>query len=338
MRCIPKAIAAVQILGICLLLAGHTAEADTPVKQAGFKVIDMMLPFLAKSEGFFAKNGLDWQYVEVDSGKLGVAALVSGDVQFVDLGMDDIAALQAKGKDPIGLYSMVNSLTMDLVVRNDVLAEKKLTPDSPLTDKLTGLKGMTFGITRPGAPTQLYIQYLMQKAGLDPQKDATFVQIGGGQALVAAMKAKRIDAFLLSAPAPYLLEKDQIGTVLLKNSAGQGPTEFKDFAFETISTLKSYAEKRPDVVKAYCKSLDDAYNWMIGHKAEALEALQSYFPETDPGTLKISFDATASALAPNGRLTESAVKNQLNVLKQVGAIDSIPSPADGVLWTSTCSQ
>ena len=33
------------------------------------------------------------------------------------------------------------------------------------------------------------------------------------------MKAKRIDAFMLSAPAPYLLERDKVGTVILKNLA-----------------------------------------------------------------------------------------------------------------------
>ena len=93
--------------------------------------------------------------------------------------------------------------------------------------------------------TQLFPSYLLRKAGFDPEKDATFVQIGGGQALVAAMKAKRIDAFMLSAPAPYLLERDKVGTVILKNSAGEGPPEFGDFAFECIAVLKSWAEKNP---------------------------------------------------------------------------------------------
>ena len=65
-----------------------SVQAATVVKQAGFKVIDLAVPFIAKAKGFFDKNGLDWQYVEIDSGKLGVAALLSGNVQFVDLGMD----------------------------------------------------------------------------------------------------------------------------------------------------------------------------------------------------------------------------------------------------------
>ena len=259
-----KMLAAVAALfGSLTGASASEAQAPVKVKQAGFKVIDLAVPFIAKSEGFFEKNGLDWEYVEIDSGKLGVAALLSGNAQFTDFAVDDTAALQKEGKDPILVYSMVNSLTMDMVMRNDVMERLKITPATPLADKLKALKGLTFGITRPGAVTQLFPSYLLRKAGFDPEKDATFVQIGGGQALVAAMKAKRIDAFMLSAPAPYLLERDKVGTVMLKNSAGEGPPEFGDFAFECIAVLKSWAEKNPRLVEGYIRSLNQAYDWML---------------------------------------------------------------------------
>ena len=58
--------------------------------------------------------------------------MLSRNVQFVDLGVDDVAGLQKEGKDPILVYSMVNSLTMDLVVRNDVLQRLGVRPFSPL--------------------------------------------------------------------------------------------------------------------------------------------------------------------------------------------------------------
>src|SRR5262245_38864653 len=201
MRTLKAFAAAAALLAVFTGAPLAQAQAPVKVKQAGFKVIDLAVPFVAKAQGFFEKNGLDWEYVEIDSGKLGVAALLSGNAQFTDFGLDDVAALQKEGKDPILVYSMVNSLTMDMVMRNDVMEKQRLTATAPLADKLKGLKGLTFGITRPGAVTQLFPTYLLRKAGFDPEKDATFVQIGGGQALVAAMKAKRIDAFMLSAPA-----------------------------------------------------------------------------------------------------------------------------------------
>jgi NitT/TauT family transport system substrate-binding protein len=338
MRLVRTIAVMVTVLALLAGVPATHAQAPVKVKQAGFKVIDLAVPFIAKAQGFFEKNGLDWEYVEIDSGKLGVAALLSGNAQFTDFGLDDVAALQKEGKDPILVYSMVNSLTMDMVMRNDVMEKQGITVGTPLADKLKALKGLTFGITRPGAVTQLFPTYLLRKAGFDPEKDATFVQIGGGQALVAAMKAKRIDAFMLSAPAPYLLERDKVGTVVIKNSAGEGPPEFGDFVFESIAVLKSWAAANPKVVEGYTRSLNQAHEWMLANRPAALAHLKKYFPETDDATLKISFDALIPAIRKGGRLTQSGVSNQLNVMKAIGAIETMPDTAEGVLWTNAYNK
>ena len=325
-------LAAALVVGA--VAVAPTAAAPTRVKQAGFKVVDLAVPFLAQARGAFARHGLAWEYVEIDSGKLGVSALLSGNVQFVDLALDDVVALQREGRDPILVYSMVNALTMDLVVRNDVLARLGVTPRSPLAARLKALRGLTFGITRPGAVTQLFPQYLLRKAGFDPEKDATFVQVGPGLALVAAMKSRRIDAFMLSAPAPYLLERDGVGTVLIKNSAGDGPPEFADFAFESIAVLRGWAERHRPVVTAYIRALNETYTWMVANRTAALRALQPFFPDTDGATLRLSFEALIPAIKPGGRLSERAVRNQAQVLVAIGALDAMPATREGVLWTN----
>jgi len=112
------------------------------------------------------------------------------------------------------------------------------------------------------------------------------------------------------------------------------PAQFKDFAFETVSTLKSYAEKNPAIVNAYSKSLSQAYDWMIANKADAVGLLKPYFPDTDEATLKISLEALVPAISAHGKLTETAVKNQLEALKSVDAIKAVPSTAEGGLWTN----
>ena len=125
-------------------------------------------------------------------------------------------------------------------MRNDVIERLQITPARRWTTAPKALKGLTFGITRPGAVTQLFPSYLLRKAGLDPEKDATFVQIGGGQALVAAMKAKRIDAFMLSAPAPYLLERDKVGHGHAQELGRRGAAG--------VRRLRVRVHRRPEVV------------------------------------------------------------------------------------------
>ena len=126
------------------------------------------------------------------------------------------------------------------------------------------------------------------------------MQIGGGQALVAAMKAKRIDAFMLSAPAPYLLERDKVGTVILRTRPARGRRSSATSRSSASPSLKSWAEKNPKLVEAYIRSLNQAYDWMLANRPAALAHLKKYFAETDEATLKISFDALIPS-HPEGR-------------------------------------
>ena len=297
--------AAAALFGSLAGASVSEAQAPVKVKQAGFKVIDLAVPFIAKSEGFFEKNGLDWEYVEIDSGKLGVAALLSGNAQFTDFAVDDTAALQKEGKDPILVYSMVNSLTMDMVMRNDVMERLKITPATPLADKLKALKGLTFGITRPGARDPA-LPVLPPAQGRVRPGEGRHVRADRRRAGPGRGHEGQADRRLHAVgPAPYLLERDKVGTVILKNSAGEGPPEFGDFAFECIAVLKSWAEKNPRLVEGYIRSLNQAYDWMLANRPAALAHLKKYFAETDDATLKISFDALIPAIRKGGRLTQA---------------------------------
>ncbi len=152
------------------------------------------------------------------------------------------------------------------------------------------------------------------------------------------MKTKRIDAFMLSAPAPYILQKDGVGTVLIRNSAGQGPKEFADFAFESIATMRPWAQQNTATVRAYTRSLNQAYTWMVRNRSAALALLKPYFPDTDDSTLALSFDALVPAIKPGGRLSQQAVTNQISVLSAIGAISGQPDTSEGVLWTNQFIQ
>jgi NitT/TauT family transport system substrate-binding protein len=322
------------VLLTALMLASGASAQLSEVKQAGFRVMSMAVPFVADVEGFFERNGVAWEYVEMESGALGVAALISGDVQITDLPLSDVITLQERGRDPVLIYSLVNALTMDLVVRNDVLERLNVNRDSPLEERLQALQGLTIGITRPGAVTQLFPQYFLTQMGLHPERDATFVQIGGGVALVAAMEAGQIDAFMLSPPAPYMAESRGFATVLIRHTAGEGLPEFADFDFTSAAVLRSWAEANRDVVESYITALNEAHAWMIDNFEDAVDALQTYFPETERDVLALSLNAELDAVRIGGMISREGLENQVNVFREIGLLDVEPDLTEGVLWTN----
>ncbi len=324
------------------LLAGSMsvrAQTETPapllhVRQTGFLAVIFAETIIGIQNGYFNEEGLDLEYVPVDNGRLNAAALVSGQAQFADITVADVAAMQSQGKDAILAYNIANRPTMALVVDNEALARTGVTRQSPILERYRALKGLTLGITSPGSQGDLYIRYLIKQGGLDPDKDVNIIPIGSGAALLAAIESGQIDGFMQSPPYPLMAVRDGKAQVLIMNSAGDVP-EFRNFAFTCIGVLRPWAEQHPEAVEGYSRAMDKAYRFIVEHPAEAVQIMHdSNFPDTPLETLRISLQALLPAFQPDGRFTEESIRNQANVMVAVGTIDAMPDTAEGVLWTN----
>jgi NitT/TauT family transport system substrate-binding protein len=320
-----------------LALLGPTtdavAQARHKLTQAGFRVLYMAPAFIAIEKGFFAQEGVDFTFTELDSGALGAAAVISGNAQISDLDPLGVARLQQEGKAMLLVYNLVGRVTLDLIVRTPVAQRLGLTTDTPVAARYAALKGLTIGITRPGAPTDVFARYFLVRAGLNPDRDATLVQVGGVPALAAAFKSERIDAFLLSPPLPQTLEREGSGRIVIRNTAGEVP-ELRDTTYTAMFTSADYARKNGPALQAYARALRKATEWLQTNKAEGLRILgEKYFKDTPPDSLAVSLDATLPAISADGRFSQTGVQRYLDIFKTVGETVNASS-AEGVLWTN----
>ena len=128
----------------------------------------------------------------------------------MDLGIDDVANLQSQGKDIVLFYNVENGLSMNLVVRNNILKDRGVTANSPLDQKIKALKGLRIGITRPGAVTQLFPSYMMKTIGLDPKETPNSFKSVAVPHCIQPSWPDKIDAFMLSAPNPEKVVADGV--------------------------------------------------------------------------------------------------------------------------------
>ncbi len=100
--------------------------------------------------------------------------MISGNAQISDLDPLGVARLQQEGKPLLLLvYNLVGRVTLDLIVRTPVAPDgSALTAETPLPARFAALKGLTIGITRPGAPTDVFARYFLVRAGPNPDRDA----------------------------------------------------------------------------------------------------------------------------------------------------------------------
>lgn len=307
--------------------------APTEIKVASAPNVFLAALYVADAEGYFKEENIDLKIVQVESGTDSVAALVSGNAQFVDIGLDDLATLAAKGeKNMVMTHNILSRVTLTLVMHADVAKRLNVTRTSTLEQRFAALKGLRLGITRAGAPTDKYMRYYLRQAKLDPDKDAQIVAIGGGPSLLAALESKQIDAYHLSPPTPYVAADKGVGTILIDGPSGDVP-QFADFLYTAWATNRDWAEKNANAASGFGRALRKGMDKIKANPDAVAETVAKYIGSKDIPLTKRVLTAFLPALSTTGCFTQKAVTGSLDTMFDAKIIDKKADAAEGVLWT-----
>jgi len=328
------------VLAVLLVLAvaasSAVATAQSPrvrLREAHTGTLFMAPVYIAEAAGFFAEEGIDLELTEVDSGALGIAALVSGQVQLFDADPFQAVNLRRQGRQIIFIYNLTRRVTLDMVMHPEVARRLNVSRSMPIAQRFAALRGLKLGITSPGAATDVYMRYYLRRAGLNPDRDAQIVAAGGGANLLAALRTRQIDAFHLSAPTPYLAERDGFGTIVIKSSAGDVP-ELDNFMYTGIAVHNVFANQNGDVLRRWIRAVNKGNELMRRDQAAAVTHLRKHFPRQDPAILTLALREIIPALSENGRISSPMLDKHLQFLLDSGQITLKPSAAEGLLWTN----
>ena len=325
----------------CLIIAlavsslAANAKAETyKITHAGLRTLYLAPLFVAMDLGMFKSRDLEVKYDEIDSGALSAAAVLSGAAQLTSDDLMGIAPLAKQGKEFLMVYNLLDRMTMDLIVRKEVIERSGIDLKSDVKSRAKILKGLTIGITRPAAPTDVYSRFLMSEAGLNPERDATLVQVGGVAALSAAFRSGKIDAFMLSPPLPQTLERGGYGTIVVHNTAGE-LSSLTDITYMALFTSKEFATKNPVAIKAYVQGIQEAVRWIKANRQEALKLMRAkWFKDTSEEALEISFDRLLPALSETGTFSEEGLLKVQRVYLTVGEKIDLDF-REGGFWTNS---
>ncbi len=324
----------ILLVAVAVVVAATGAGAQAPrvkVREAHTGTIFMAPVFIAEAAGYMAAEGIDLELTEVESGALGIAALISGQVEVFDADPFQAVELRRQGKQILFIYNLTKRVTLDMVMHPEVARAKNISRTTPLAQRLAALRGLKLGITRPGAATDVYMRYYLKRAGMDPDKDVQLISVGGGGPLLAALRTRQIDAFHLSAPTPNVAEQDGYGVFVIKASAGDVP-ELDGIMYTGISVYNVYANRNPEVLRRWVRAVSRGYQLMRSDPATAATHLRKYVAR-DPAFLARVLPDLLPALS-DGRLSEQTVQKTLDFLFAIGQITTKPSAKEGILWTN----
>ncbi len=294
---------------ILLLILGLTA-GSVPAQETMRVAIPLFptaaFPVLVGNDrGFFQKEGLIVEPIRINSAPTTYQALISGDVHAAVGAPTGLLPSHAQGADVVALGSWDNLVPYVWVTREKI------------TD-IRELRGKKVGVNRAGSKPWLIIHVLLQDAGLDPVKDLTLLQMGGGsQERVSALMRGGIDATLADALLEPIMVKR--GFFVLRGK----PTPFMN---APIAAKRSYLAGQRSTMKKFVKAFSDATRYLIDNREGTMRPLTKLLNSNDADVVDFAYQYLQSNSDATLYPPDEAVKNLIRMSaymdKKLGSISA----------------
>jgi NitT/TauT family transport system substrate-binding protein len=304
MKIVPllRSIILLLILGLTAgsVLAQETMRVAIPLfPTAAFPVL------VGNDRGFFQKEGLIVEPIRINSAPTTYQALISGDVHAAVGAPTGLLPSHSQGADVIAVGSWDNLVPYVWVTREKI------------TD-IRELRGKKVGVNRAGSKPWLIIHVLLQDAGLDPVKDITLLQMGGGsQERVSALMRGGIDATLADALLEPIMVKR--GFFVLRGK----PTPFMN---APIAAKRSYLASQRSTVKKFVKAFSDATRYLVDNKEGTMRPLTKLLNSNDADVVDFAYQYLHSnseaTLYPPDEAVKNLIRMSAYVDKKLGSINA----------------
>jgi NitT/TauT family transport system substrate-binding protein len=305
--------------GVFSFTAG--AQAPRKVKMTMPVVAHSMTPvYIAQGRGFFTDEKLDLDITSTGGGGPDIRALIAGDVEFSFTTGDNVILAHQEGKKLLMVMSALNKVFINWAMHKESAKAKGISESMPLAEKIKALKGLTVGVTNPGALTAHLAAFVIRKAGYNPQQDVKIIPIGAGPTWLAALENRKIDVALTAPPVPETAISRGFAVMFINNVKGEDPS-IPEFLMENLIARPETVAKEGDLVRKMVRALTRANQWALKSTPEQVaDVLKPFLAKTPPDLLLAGAKAVLPALSPDGRTSERSFQVTQDVLEQAGIL------------------
>lgn len=251
--------------------------------------------WVSQGAGHFKEQGLDVKLVYMEGGRLSIQSLLSGHTQF--MAGDAVSALTAVagGADIVLLASAKNLLPYVFAVAKDVR-------------RFQDLKGRVVGVSQIGGRAGEIARMVFRNNGLDPDKDVTYLAVGGTLSRLAALAAGRVHAAPISkGVAPQAEEK---GLRVLE-------VEAVPLIIDALWTTRKYAEENPAIIQRAARAYVSGIATILRDRQKTLGVLRKFMKSADARGLDSALDVYVNGLDRVPIPSDKAIQNTLELSYRV---------------------
>ncbi len=275
--------------------------------------------YVARSLGYFKDEGINLRVLSSAGGGPHIQAVLAGKAQFTaSPGTYQLNALK-EGQKLIGVIDLLNRNVIGAVIHKDVAGRLGITEDTPFEEKIKKLKGLTLGITRPGALTDNVARQLVRMAGYEPGKDVRILGVGGASAIVPALENRKIDVMLISTPHPERAIGEGFGMWFVNNAKGENP-RLREFMMTSLMATPEYIEANPELTRKMVRALKRSLAYIHSHSIDDIvKTVEPFFGDrVRPALLRSAVETVKAASVADGFMSEEAVRATVRLLRESG--------------------
>lgn len=295
-----------------------------------------MHAIVAAKKGLCEKHGFTCEIKTINSGTLGLQALVGKTIDVSQTGTELAAATLAAGGDVVIVGISIPNNVLSVSVRSDV----------PLPHRAQGypaimqdFKGLKIGPTARGSGGEAIFNAMLREAGMQPG-DVTYVAVGGpSTAYTSLVVGRQVDAVVLFEPLKQLCLFNKTCTTAIDMTQGEGPQAIRDMNGAAVPFVmrREMVERDPKIVAAFIAAMRDAARW-FNEPANFDELVAIFTPLVSFGDMPGADELRRSwiksvlpAYSADLAVRRSSVQAIIDFYRASGTIDKPVDPAK-LVW------
>jgi NitT/TauT family transport system substrate-binding protein len=273
----------------------------------GGKVITWAPAYVAVCEGYFSDHGLDVELTVSPQGTTSaIAGLVSGDALSAMTGAPAAVSPIREGAPVQMLFNASLGYGVQVVASKKMMAEKNITKDSSLEDRVKAMRGETVAILNPGDSIDQLLRFVLPKYGMNPDKDIRMLALNNYTNMFAAMKIDKIGVMAGSPPNGNQAESQGIGQILF---SGNEFEELKNYPYLVGSANTRELKQNPDRIKALVAGMGDAMKLLRDDPDAGKACMRKQFADLDQQTFDAAYADTVKSVPDSPLITEEVFKS-----------------------------
>ncbi len=260
--------------------AAYPAPDDplVPVRAAWCAVTGAQFPlWLAKEAGILARHRLDADIRLIASSGPALAALQSGEIDFLECSGGAVAPGLMAGSDGLYIANFYTGNFFRLMAAPDI-------------QSVYDLRGRKLAISRPGDYTNRLSEVMLERHGLVPNQDVLLVPLGTQTEQFNGLRGGIVDAITINPPLNLSLQNE--GFREIYNLRDMGLAGISVSLYATRETVRS----RTRLVERFLAAMTETAAYARANREHTIQVMSQYMQLTDRLALEGAYDTYVPAL------------------------------------------